>query len=209
MKISTLKVSHKQKGNYYLTDDHEVRVIEGIRQNSSKVISDIYDQNFIKIKKMVLTFKNTMLDPEDIFQEGLTRAIINIQGGKFNQESSFSTYLNGICRNVCLKQLSKKQTSELNENFDPVTEEEQNFDGLNALLNIKEQLDARCKEIIDLRFTLSDSISLNDPNRCMPFCEIAERMQMTTANARQRFKRCMDNLRKLANKSPELTDYFI
>jgi len=209
MKISALKVSHKQGDSYHYTDDYEISIIDGILQNSNQVISEIYNQNFRKIKRMVLSFNNTMLDPDDIFQEGLTRAIINVQSGKFKLESSFSTYLSSICRNVCLKQLSKKRTFELNDKFDQTVENEKNFEALNAILEIKEQLDRKCREIIDLRFSMLDNHNTETPNKCMPFDEIAEKMQLTTINARQRFKRCLDKLRNLAYKTPELTDYFI
>lgn len=207
MKTFTLRLSHSKAKSYHNTETSNEQIIEGILQNSNRVISEVYKQNFLKIKKMVWSFRNTILDPEDIFQEGLTRAIVNIQSGRFRGDSSFATYLNSICRNICLKQLSKKRTSELEQNSELV-EEETHFELLNSLLGIKEQLDLNCQKIIDLRFSLDVRNDHENPSKCPSFEEIAELLQLSAANARQRFKRCLDKLRELVSQSSDLNEYF-
>lgn len=208
MKISALQLSQKREKQYDITEGSETKIIEGIKNNSDSIIAEIYKVNFSKIKSMVLSFKNTILDPEDVFQEGLTRAIVNIQAGKFRRESSFATYLNSICRNICLKQLARKSTIDIDNEHDIADDEDSYFEILTELLLIKEQLDFKCRQIIELRF----SLCCNDEkpnNKCMSFDEIAELIEISASNARQRFKRCLDKLRLLVGKSQELTEYFV
>ena len=184
----------------------EVDIIEGIRQNNQKLIAELYYQNQLKVKKMVWAFKNLTLDPDDIYQEGFSLAIFNVQEGKFRAESAFSTYLIGICRNLCLKQFSKTGTVELTEKIDPLYEIAEN-DLLDQLIQFKEQLGEKCKEVIDLRFTMGEVINQDVPNKCLSFEEIADQLSITAVSARQRFKRCLDKLRELVMSSQELKHY--
>lgn len=125
---------------------------------------------------MVFTFKNTALDPEDIFQEGLTRAVINIREGKFRCESSFFTYLSNICRNICLKEMSKMKGRNIELKADSPDENETNFEAINLLLKIRKRLNDSCREILDMRFDLieANEVNLSTPSYCRSFEEIAE-----------------------------------
>ena len=158
---------------------------------------------------MVFTFKHTALYPEDIFQEGLTRAVINIREGKFRGESSFYTYLNSICRNICLKELNqmKGRNDELKEEV--ADENETNFETIALLLNIRKRLNGVCRDILDLRFDLNEQEDgpQTEPTGCRSFEEIAGMLDLTAANARQRFKRCFDKLRELVMNEPDLNEY--
>lgn len=117
MKIIPFPLSHSSAKKYNRLDYSDHEILDGIIRNENDVIKHIYKKYFTKIKQMVFTFKHTGLYPEDIFQEGLTSAVINIREGKFRGESSFYTYLNSICRNICLKELSqmKGRNDELKE----------------------------------------------------------------------------------------------
>jgi RNA polymerase sigma factor (sigma-70 family) len=159
---------------------------------------------------MVWSFRNTVLQPEDIFQEGLTRVVINIQNGKFRGESSFLTYLNSVCRNVCLKELAKQQHTELSRDVE-MEEESENFELIHALLTLKNRLEEKCKNIIDIRFNLNNSAnSLNEEhlNKSIPFEDVARQLNLSAANARQRFKRCLNKLREYVMNDPEIKDYY-
>jgi RNA polymerase sigma factor (sigma-70 family) len=199
------KLSHLFANEAQIKAD-EIDVIEGIQQNNQKLIAELYYQNQLKVKKMVWAFKNLTLDPDDIYQEGFSLAIFNVQEGKFRAESAFSTYLIGICRNLCLKQFSKAGTIELTEKIDPLYEV-QEHDLLNELIQFKDQLGDKCREVIDLRFTMGEVINENVPNKCLSFEEIADQLSITAVSARQRFKRCLDKLRELVMSSPELKHY--
>ena len=209
MKNISISLSHSLSRKYYKTDYSDIEILAGILGNEDVVIRHIYKKYFIKIKQMVFIFKNTVLDPDDIFQEGLTRAVINIREGRFRGESSFYTYLNSICRNICLKELSKikGKTVEISEYIQE--ENSIDFEIINQVLKVREQLNEPCLAVIDLRFDLKgpgpdEPIK---PTACKSFEEIAELLGLTAVNARQRFKRCLDKLREYVLNETELYEY--
>jgi RNA polymerase sigma factor (sigma-70 family) len=209
MKNIFIPLSHSHSKKYNKTDYSDHEILEGIIGNDNAIISYIYKKYFIKIKQMVFAFRHTALDPDDIFQEGLTRAVINIRENRFRGESSFYTYLNSICRNICLKELSriKGKNEEISDNI--LEEDSFDFELLRQLLEVRKQLNEPCLEIIDLRFDLiePESDKLINPTSCRTFDEIAEILDLTAANARQRFKRCFDKLREYVLNEPELNEY--
>ena len=176
----------------------EKELINGIKQNDSSTIRRIYKSEFNRIKSMVTGFRNIQLEPEDIFQEGLTRAIINVRNGSYKGESKFSTYLYGICRNLCLKEYNRKKPY-LIEKFEEQGEtvEPDNFDLIHLILKVKRELNEDCISILNLRFGLN-----NEQEDGMRFEEIAKKLGIDAANARQRFKRCMDKIKVRLNKNP-------
>ena len=209
MKKISIPLSHSLPKKYNKTDYSDIEIISGILGNENEVIRHIYKKYFIKIKQMVFAFRHTALDPDDIFQEGLTRALMNIREGRFRGDSSFYTYLNSICRNICLKELSKikGRNVELNDNVQE--ENSMDFELLNQLLEVRKQLNESCLEIIDLRFDLKEQEtdeSMN-PATGRSFDEIAEILSLTAANARQRLKRCLDKLREYVLNDSELKEY--
>ncbi len=150
---------------------------------------------------MVLGFKNLQLDAEDIFQEGLTRAVINIRKGVFKGESTFSTYLYGICRNLCLKEYNRNKpylTSTFRDNRDEETEPD-HFDLLHLVLHVKQRLSEECRTLFDLRFGLHAGHAADNGMR---FEEIARKLGVNAASARQKFKRCLDKLKIQLKEHP-------
>ena len=187
------------------------KIISGIQNNEDWAINIIYKTRYNSIKKMVYSFRNTILEPEDIFQEGLTRTIINIREGRFRGESSLATYLNGICRNICLKLLARPNPLPVEENIAPEEPDNDNYYELLAFVNtLKKQLGNSCREIIDLRFKQPEEIpeTNNNDNKLHGFEEIAQKLGITVDNARQRFKRCLDQLRKMVFAHPEYQTLF-
>jgi RNA polymerase sigma factor (sigma-70 family) len=177
-------------------------IVNGILQNDSETIKLIYKNNFDRIESMVKGFRNISLDAEDVFQEGLTRAIINVRNKKFKGDSSFPTYLYGICRNLCLKDYHKNKAIVNKEIFDIKEEiEEDHFERLQLIIKLKDQLDEPCKRIIDLRFGIqqNDGVSTR-------FESIAKVLNINADNARQRFRRCFGKLKNLVSDYKELID---
>jgi len=206
----SLKLSHsvlrKNKRTAYTDKD----IVDGICENSNVVFGYIYKSYYPKIKSMVWSFRNTLLQPDDVFQEGLTRVVMNIRNGKFRGDSSFYTYLNSTCRNVCLKELSKHRF------LPPETDVEyetggENYELLGALVDLMHRLDEKCRTIIDLRFNISaqnDAENPEETRKSTPFETVAEQTGLSQANARQRFKRCIDKLREMVLQNPEINEYY-
>jgi RNA polymerase sigma factor (sigma-70 family) len=197
-------MSHSSGSGYNRKNITDEAIILGILHQDEALIGAVYRLYYPKIKKMVYTFRNTALDPDGIFHEGLTRAVTNIREGKFRRESSFLTYLNGICRIICLKELKRKHTVQIDRYDFPVENESYDFDTLNLLLKVKERLEEKCRNIIDLRFGFDDSES----GKTIPFEEVARILDMTADNARQRFKRCLDKLREFIMGNSDLKNLF-
>lgn len=182
-------------------------IISAIINNQNWAIQEIYNTEFISIKKMVYSFKNTRLEPKDIFHEGLTRTILNIRAGKFRGDSSLATYLNSVCKNICLKILSNPHPVTPVENMESEYEEENNYyELLSFIAAIKQDLGTNCREIIDLRFKQTDETK--NGNKLLDFNAIAKKLNITVDNARQRFKRCLDQLREMVFAHPEYQTLF-
>jgi RNA polymerase sigma factor (sigma-70 family) len=183
-------------------------IVRGIIDNSNDVLRFVYRKYSIEIKIMVYTFRNMALDPEEVFQEGLTRAIINIREGRFRGESAFSTYLNAICRNICLKQMSHNAKGENIENDIEDVGDSEKFELLDAILTVRDRLNDRCREVIGLRFKLDDVPGDNPKNTLLPFEEVAEALNTSADNARQRFKRCFETLKGMVQQDETVNAYF-
>ena len=178
----------------------EQELIQGILHDDPETIKYIYAQNFLRIKNMVNGFKNITIEPDDVFQESLTRAIINVKRGKFNGGSTFATYLYGISRNICLKDYEKNRNMRLVRDEEiKITEDsdDEYFENLNNLLEVKKQLDDKCVQIINLRFGMDEYQRTGEMRR---FDDVASVLGITTENARQRFSRCLSKLKKLITK---------
>ena len=64
-------------------------------------------------------------------------------------------------------------------------------------------MDESCRKIIDLRFGI-DQQQEENRNKYMKFDEIARILEIKVDNARQRFKRCLEKLRKEIKCDPIL-----
>lgn len=206
----TLSQSHSEKYNRLKITDEQI--IRGILEYGGSALESAYKTYFQSIRKMVYTFNNTSLNPEDIFQEGLTRAVINIREGRFRGESALLTYLNSICRNICLKELARKQHGSIEGKDFPQETAHDRFDLLPRILEVRNRLDEKCRLIIDLRFNILEvNPDLKRPAReqCPSFEEIAERLSLSPDNARQRFKRCLDKLREYVMNDHVIAEHFV
>jgi len=180
--------------------ESEMGLIRGLMEGNANSIGYLYKHNLPAIRKMVFQFDHIVLEPEDVIQEGLTRAIINIRSGKFKGNSSIHTYLYSICRNICLKE-ARNQSKEirgtrLNDDIaeENTDHEDDTFELIKLVVEIKNGLEERCREIIDLRFDTGQGAENRDDRNRFRFESIAEKLGITPDNARQRFKRCLEKL---------------
>jgi len=194
----------------------EEELINGLEQGDGKIITLIYKRNIAVIRNMVNQYSNIILEAEDVIQEGLTRTIMNIRDKKFKGASSIHTYLYSICKNICLKECQKSKI------FYPATastdlideKQEDYYDLLQSVLIIKEQMEQKCIEIIDLRFSLhpvlTPEMDLSNQGTAvmMPFEEIARKLDILPDNARQRFKRCLEKLIEAVKQDKQIEDFF-
>lgn len=180
----------------------EAEILEGILQKNDNMYRYIYKSYFPGIKAMVFGFHSLVLDADDIFQDGLVAASSNIMGSRFKGDSSFYTYLSSICRNICLKQLERANKMPVTTIDIPDTYEHESVSEelIYRLTFLKGRMDEKCREIIDLRFGLSngnpDINTAQDSEPNVRFEAIATVLDIEPDNARQRFKRCLEKLRE-------------
>lgn len=201
MKKDVSAMSHLPAFGYYRKKYNETEIFDGIKANNDDMIRYIYKNFFPGIKAMVRSFHTLYLDSEDVFQEGLTRAIVNIRENKFSGKSSFYTYLTAICRNVCQKEIRKSGKTNAGSKNDLADNDTKTPDDelINRMTILKDKMDEACKQIIDLRFGIQEDKILLPEEGASPentrFEEIARQLNIETDNARQRFKRCFEKLK--------------
>ena len=208
MKKITPRLSQSFLLRYNKEKYNETEILNGILNNNDPMIRYIYRSYFPGIKSMVGSFHNLSLDAEDVFQEGLTRAVINVREKKFNGTSTFYTYLTSICRNVCLKELTRPiNIHEIDNSIETEGYETFSEDLISCMNAVKSKMDDACKQIIDLRFGLGKSgnqlFDTSQPVESVKFEEIAKQLNIEADNARQRFRRCLEKFKMVLSKDPE------
>ena len=205
MKNNTSNLSHFLNPGYNKQKYTDAEIIFGIIHNNNKMIAYIYKSYFPGIKALVYSFHSLVLDPDDVFQDGLVAATRNITENKFGGNSSFNTYLSSICRNICLKQMERANKMQLVSTEPPEMEEMEESEPdkeelIHRLTILKDKMEDKCREIIDLRFGLTiDNISSSailDSDTNIKFDQIAKVLNIEADNARQRFKRCFEKLKE-------------
>jgi RNA polymerase sigma factor (sigma-70 family) len=86
------------------------RYIDGLKQNNSAVITEIYANHAAKIERMVLTNNGTEADAADVFQEALTDLYRKAHGG-FVLTCPLDAFLYMICKNKWINLLNKRKRS--------------------------------------------------------------------------------------------------
>ena len=209
MKRIPQRLSHSSLFGYNKEKYSEEDILSGIVNNNDNMIRYIYKSFFPGIKSMVGSFHNLSLDTEDIFQEGLTRAVINVRELKFHGKSTFYTYLTSICRNICLKELKRPvNLQEVDKGSEVINGSEEHVEDLiERMTEVKNKMDESCKQIIDLRFGLGKSSNQQfdsyQPVESVKFEDIAKQLQIETDNARQRFRRCFEKFKMVLFKDRE------
>ncbi len=195
-------LSHLSILGYNKQKPTEQDILNGVKNNDDKMFSYIYKNYFHGIRSMVLGFRSLALDAEDIFQDGLVSASRNVMEGKFKGESSFNTYLTAVCRNICRKQLERADKFRSATSTTEIADEPGNDieDLIYRLTFLKDRMDEKCREIIDLRFGLAKGYPAltggNETVSNVRFEEIAAVLNIEADNARQRFKRCLEKLKE-------------
>lgn len=155
----------------------------------NKALNYIYRHNYQAIATYIQKNSGRPEDAEDIFQDGLIALYEQVLAGRFKQQSSMSTYLFAICRNLWNKRLRKSSTKNesLGVETDFAEKGELVLDSLIAseesktLADLLEQIGADCKkvlllyyyerkrmkEIAELLGFAGEQVAKNKKNRCL------------------------------------------
>jgi RNA polymerase sigma factor (sigma-70 family) len=94
---------------FFMLDD--AYFIEGLRSGEERVLQEIYDQFFSKVRTFVFQNKGTLTDAEDVFHNALMQLYIRLKKRELIIKSSFEAYLFTTCKNLWRRELNKKRVT--------------------------------------------------------------------------------------------------
>lgn len=178
----------------------EEELLNGIRSGSGGIILFMMKRYADNIEKMLKDLGiERVVEPDDIMQEGMVELILNVREDRFRGQSAVATYYFSICRFICLRYYNRHKTFDKWADVTTLPDEEDAVykpdDRLDQVFGILGRMKKECIEIINLRFGLTareGSFVQVAEKRALD--EVAQILEIETANARQRFGRCIQTL---------------
>lgn len=166
-------------------------------RDEEKAIGYLIDQDFGKIKNMIVKRNGSVADAEDIFQEALSVLILNIRKGAFKGDSTIHTYIYAICKGLWFKRFrkfskeSEYQSGMIVHDLDEETPEVTMLESEQKRLlhQLFDNLRDKCKDVL-LLWGMSYSMD-----------EIATKLEFSNAQvAMNKKNKCLKQLRKLMDE---------
>lgn len=89
----------------------DIQLIKSIKNGSrnevNKSISTLYELNFSKVEHYLLSKGSAREQIKDIFQEAILIVFRKIRSGQFRGDSTVSTFLFAICKNIWFKEVKQ------------------------------------------------------------------------------------------------------
>jgi len=79
----------------------------GSRKEVNKSIGTLYELNYSKVERYLLSKGSAREPVKDIFQEAILVVFRKIRSGHFRGDSTVSTYLFAICKNIWFKEVKR------------------------------------------------------------------------------------------------------
>ncbi|MBW3467467.1 RNA polymerase sigma factor [Arthrospiribacter ruber] len=167
-------------------------IIEGIKNNDSRMIQVFYQSQYKKIEQYILANNGDPEDAKDIYQEAFVVLWRNIKLEKFHPENgtAIAGYLYQIAKNKWLDKLrnaKNKITVELQPNLHEAEEENEPETEAYHQWVVKEfeNLGETCKEVLKRFYFQKESME-----------QIASAFDWTSATARNNKYRCIQQLKE-------------
>lgn len=90
---------------------NEIELIEKAKQGNKSALNTLLSDNYGILKGYIIKLTGNPELSQDIIQEAMLKAVINIE--KFKPEAKFSTWLIKIATNIYIDYLRKNKTAEL------------------------------------------------------------------------------------------------
>ena len=176
---------------------NSLEIIVAIKANNEDVLKCLYEDNYFKVEKYVLTNSGTIEEAKDIYQEAFITLWRNIQMEKFYPESehSLNAYLYRIAKNKWLDHLRSchyRKTVPLMAAADKREEEEIPEEDVQFIIEVKkhfQQLGENCQELLIRFYYKKESMRT-----------ISKQFDWTEASTRNNKYRCLQKLRELLKK---------
>lgn len=172
-------------------------LVQGLVQHEDAALNYLYEEVGPKVKQYIMSVGGNEAEANDIFQDGIVSAFVNIKSGKYqvSDNAKFSTYLIQICKYKwydTLKSAHKsKRGGEMidipdDSNIIESMEENEKYSILHAVIK---SLGEQCQEILRLFYWEKESIE-----------GISKVLKMVPASVKNGKYRCMQQLKaKAAN----------
>lgn len=165
-----------------------------IKANDKGALKILYEDNYFKTEKYVLSNNGTVEDAKDIYQEAFIAVWRNIQLDKFypENESALEGYLYRIAKNKWLDHLRSghyKKTTAMNDTSNYLEEDilsEEDITYITEVKNKFKNLGENCREVLTMFYYQKESMRI-----------ISERFKWTEATAKNNKYRCLQRLREL------------
>ena len=175
-------------------------IILGFQQRDENLLRQFYQEYLKKVEMMVRNYGGTPEDAEDVFQDALIAAYVNIRNGHYTyrEEAHFSTYFIQICKFRFLEKMrtaenrftrSEDMLEHIIKGDDDIQLNLETIEMSYRVHQLVEQLDDHCKEILEAYYW--ERLSMK---------EIGERLDMTPESVRNAKYRCINKLKKLLRK---------
>ncbi len=179
-----------------ITENNDKHLLEGLANNNSEAVKEIYKNNFGLVQAYVVNNKGSQDDARDVFQEAMITLYEKANDNNFELTSQIRTYLYAVAKNIWLKKL-QKQNKYLNTEVEEMEEtisvdedleyHEQKNEEFNIMQSALNSLGEPCK-------TLLEEFYLNNKD----MAAITEMFGYTnTDNAKNQKYKCLVRLKKL------------
>jgi RNA polymerase sigma factor (sigma-70 family) len=91
-----------------IANNEERYFVDGIRNNDSKILNEIYEKYSKAIVHYVTSNSGTIEDAKDVFQEGMIVLFRKVNAEDFELTSNLLTYFYSICKYIWYNKLRKK-----------------------------------------------------------------------------------------------------
>lgn len=190
-----------------MTDKELLELIKsGTPDLVNQGLTELYKLNYQSVANYVLKNSGNKEDAQDVFQDGLIALYEQVRKGTFMERSTIKTYLFAICRNIWLKKLRKEakhhDLGELDQTImdDTALAVDQIIcdEATSKMADLIDQLGGTCKKTLLLYYYEKKRMR-----------EIAELNGYANEQvAKNKKNKCLQKLREMAKKFPELNPFF-
>lgn len=170
----------------------QIEILEGIKNNDPDILQGVYQDQYPKVEKYVISNNGTSQEAKDIFQEAFVALWKNIKNDRFKPENgtAINGYLYQIAKNKWLDQLRSskfKNTVPLENYHDGMDQEVEDKESkLKQIESSFKNLGKNCKELLTRFYYKKESMST-----------IAKAFDWTEATARNNKYRCIQRLKEM------------
>lgn len=174
----------------------DTTLYEGLKRNQQSAFEYLYKNNYPAVRQLLRQYNGSEDDAKDVFQEGMIALWNNIRSGSYQlrEDVKMSTYLIQICKLRWMDRM-KKASSRYEIRQETYLEPAEEAEVMVNWINREEQsefqqqfaqLGERCQTLLKGFYFMKQSLQ-----------EIAERLGIGEASAKNEKYRCMQRLKKI------------